>query len=114
MDNTPQSRPTTRWPSERRRVFVDSVLAGLLTNAITAAFIVVVAVIGGRWQFLKGVAFIIIAIASLGLSGLFTYFAADPHIRTRSGLSGRVGFMLFIDAGVVLWLCRLWVSWFKW
>lgn len=58
--------PRPKVPSQRLLAFLDSVVAGLVANAITATFIVIVALAGGRLQVLKGLSVFVLIILALG------------------------------------------------
>ena len=68
-DTAPPPRAAQHPPS-RRATFIDSVLAGLVANTITALFLAFLAVLAGQVQPLKGIAFGTLALFGRSCSAL--------------------------------------------
>ncbi len=102
-----EQEATDRQPS-RRRSFAESVAAGLVANALTAAFIGAVAVAGGRLAFAKYCALVLLLALAVGALAVPVFGFRDlragrlpPEIRPGNLIVG--GVVLCAAFGFVAW-----------
>lgn len=103
--------PTRRWTRDRRRAFIDSMFAGLAANGITATFIFIVALIGGRLQFVRAVTLAVLAVLYVGFA-IVTPIFFEKWLYPKSKYGG--WFVYYIGALIVAggFILQLTISWF--
>jgi hypothetical protein len=112
-NETPLELPS---PNQRMTNLIDSVIGGLIANAITATFVFLVAVAGGRLKVMVGVTLIVFsAYSSVILAAPFIRFrnirtgTAVPNatINLPKEIAGSVGFVVVCLLPAIWFLGRL-------